>query len=152
MVNSVKPFVGAWTINWVSGRSPVQQQWQLLIGTGSTHGDFAPTLSPDYDVTVGFALLDGEGNPVLATGGQDQQLLPMMFTNGTLRCAGVHDDKPVRVYVSVADAQLADGTVAFSLYGTTTIGDPDQVGVWGADGNPASQPPPPSPHQARDHD
>jgi hypothetical protein len=142
MVTSVKPFVGQWPITWVAGNSGVTDQWQLFIGTGQ-YGDFPPVLDDEYMVTVGFALLDETGTVQLGTDQGPNPPLPLLFTHGTLRGVGVSAGRPARVYISVADARMAGGSQSFSLYGSSFLGDPDQVGVWGADGNPASQPPQP---------
>jgi hypothetical protein len=145
MVTNVKPFVGQWPITWVAGNSGVTDQWQLFIGTNSQYGDFPPTLTSDFQVSVGFALLDENGTVQLGTGQGPNPPLPLLFTQGTLRGVGEYQGRPVRVYISVADARMAGGSESFSLYGSSFLGDPDQVGVWGADGNPASQPPRPCP-------
>lgn len=143
MLANIKPYIGSWTIKWISGANPqVQPNWTLLIGTGSANGDTAPELSDDYDVIVGFAVLDDSGVCRLSSSSDANQPLPMLFSNGTLRTVGTSEHLPVRIYLSMALAELPDGGNYPSIYGSTVSGDPDQVGVWGADANPPMQPPP----------
>jgi hypothetical protein len=140
-VETVAPFIGKWYVQWVSGEAPfVQTNCTMLIGTGAADGAPAPQLSEDYEVCVGFSLLDPNGNPILSSASSDQEPLLLVFSRGTLRGFGFYQLRPLRIYISLAEAQMLDGSTYLSLYASTTIGDPDQVGVWGADGNPPPAP------------
>jgi len=142
MVTNINPFVGSWYVNWASGGEDhvLQPEYQLLIGTGE-QGATKPMLTDDYDVCVGFAVLDDKGKKVFGTGDSENDPLLLLFTNGTLRGVGFYQGQTVRVYISMAEAQLPDDQLSYALYGSTYSGDPDQVGVWGADGNPPAIPP-----------
>lgn len=142
MVQSVKPFVGRWHVGMIGNPAGfLQPGYQLLIGTGK-HGAKEPALNDDFEVVVGCAVLDSKGEPALAGEGSDQAL-EMLFANGTLRYAGYYKDAPIRLYISMAEAISPDGVTTYpAIYGTTTSGDPDQVGVWGAEGNPPPSPEP----------
>jgi hypothetical protein len=134
--DNVALYIGTWNVQWMSGEVPfVQENCQMLIGTG-TQGASAPFLSPGFDVCVGFALLAVDGTPIITTEDGDDQPLILVLSHGTLRGAGYYQKRPFRIYISLAEAQLVNGQTYLSLYASTYIGDPDQVGVWGADGNP----------------
>lgn len=141
MIQNVGPFVGTWKVGMTGNPSGyLQPEYQLVIGTGK-HGDTKPYLNDDYDVIVGCAVLDAKGKPVDPPAGGPQQPLLMLFANGTLRYVGYDGESPLRLYISVAEAITASGEKTYpAIYGTTTTGDPDQVGVWGAETSP-----PPSP-------
>lgn len=142
MVANVYPFIGRWFINWISGQSPIQQDWSLWIGTGSQFGDTPPALDADCNVVVGFALFDENGACQLSSSDSGNQPLPLLFSNGTLRTVGASDHLPARIFISMAVSELVGGGTYSCLYGSTVGGDPDQVGVWGADANPAMVPTP----------
>jgi hypothetical protein len=143
MVTNVKPFIGTWYINWISGQPHgIQQNWSLWIGTGSPNGDTPPALDADCNVIVGFALLDENGVCQISSSDPGNQPMPLLFSNGTLRTLGASDHLPVQIFISMAVAEVIGGASYPSLYGSTVGGDPDQVGVWGADANPAAQPTP----------
>lgn len=137
---NIGDFVGSWTVQWIAGSKPaLETDWQLLIGTG-TEGDKPPFLDQDFAVCVGFTLLDENGKVEISTtppNGEDpQQDLLFLLDGGTLRWAGYYQGMPLRIYVSVAVARTAGDSSYTALYGSTTWGDPDQVGVWGADARP----------------
>jgi hypothetical protein len=142
MVDNVNPFIGRWFINWISGQSPIQQNWSLWIGTGSRYGDTPPALDADFNVIVGFALIDENGVCQLSSSSSGNQPLPLLFGNGTLRTVGTSEHLPVRIFLSMAVSELIGGGTYLCIYGSTVGGDPDQVGVWGADANPAMVPAP----------
>jgi hypothetical protein len=136
----VGDFVGTWYVKWVTGKDPfLQPNWSLWIGTGG-HGDEAARLTESYQIAVGFAILNAEGEVMLPPPDPDhppiQQPLDFLFVGGTLRWTGFYKDQPMRLYVSLGETQAPTGVTYQSLYASTTWGDPDQVGVWGADGNP----------------
>ncbi|HTQ79436.1 MAG TPA: hypothetical protein VMM92_05530, partial [Thermoanaerobaculia bacterium] len=139
-LDTIKPFLGTWYIKWVTGEAPrVQANWQLLIGTGK-RGALKPRLDDECYVCVGFAILDEKGKKVLSSEDGDRAPLLLLFNHGTLRGFGFVDGRAVRVYISMSEAYLVDGSVVPNLYATTLWGDPDQVGVWGADGTPPPEP------------
>ena len=136
---NVGDFVGSWTIQWVSGRDPfLQYAWKLLIGT-ETDGDTVPRLSPEYSVLVGFTVLDSNGRVQISTtpnpGVDPQQPLEFVFDGHSLRWSGYYEQQPLHIYISLSRVETL-GDSYTSLYGSTTWGDPDQVGVWGADARP----------------
>jgi hypothetical protein len=149
-------FIGSWKVNWATGPGSTLNDATLLIGTGSAWGDAAPTVTGDYQTTVGFALVDG-GQVVqltnddgvstpLSSGEQEgNQPLRFLYEGGQLRWTGYFNQKPLRIFVSVAESRLANGSRFLSLYGNNIFGDPDQIGVWGGTGTPP--PPPPAPKQ-----
>jgi hypothetical protein len=157
---SIADFVGNWQIGWVdSEKGWLQQGWLLLIGTGSGWGDSQPFLTAEYAVCAGFAILapDADGNYTdlkLSTDDHEgHQPLVLRLTGDQLRWKGYYrqegqdSPQPVYIYISTAETWVPDGRSYTHLYGSTTYGDPDQVGVWGASSAPPPPPPPPSPKQ-----
>jgi hypothetical protein len=149
MKGNVSDFMGSWNVSWVTGRKNVlEQNYTMLIGTGGAYGDTPPALNPDNNVCVGFAVIDAEGVPVLSSGSYDPPLLLLYLCGGTLRWEGLYPavgGQTLRFYVSTAEAFTAgDATTppaaSTSLYGTSIWGDPDQVGIWGAEGHPPPVP------------
>ena len=137
---NVKDFTGNWYVKWVDGEDPfLHKDWKIVLGT-NTDGAREPFLSPEYQVLMGFAILsrDGDGGwtPVFGTQDQNQQPLDLLFSDGTLRWIGSYQGKPLRIYISLCEAETAGGGRSLSLYGSTVFGDPDQVGVWGANDRP----------------
>ncbi len=157
MVDNVGAFLGTWYIGMTAHpptASPtgdaetaadkylLKAGYQLVIGTGENNAT-PPFLTDGYKTCVGFAVLDEQGNPVLTSGDGKNDPLLFLFTNGALRYVGYYNRLPLRIYISMAEAVMPTvGTIYPAIYGTTSSGDPDQVGVWGAEGNP-----PPSPKQ-----
>ena len=132
MIRTIEDFAGVWYIRWVAGQGPlgVESGWQLVITKeGGESG-------------IGFALLSpGENgwSPVLSS----EESHPLVLVDGQLRWLGEDDSgTPVRMYISVAEAVTRDGGRSVSLYGTTLLGDPDQVAVWGANDGPPPDPEP----------
>jgi hypothetical protein len=152
---SVADFVGSWQIGWVDSQKEwLQQGWVLLVGTGSAWGDSAPFLTEEFAVGVGFAILsqgaDGKYTVLeLSTdGNMGHQPLVLRLTGDQLRWKGYYrepgkDPQPLYIYISTAETWVPDGRSYTHLYGSTTYGDPDQVGVWGASSTPPPPPPPP---------
>lgn len=135
---NVGDFVGSWKINWAPG--PVQEKLQagwILIGTGSPYGDTAPALNEEFAIQVGFAILGQDGSPVLTDGNEP---LVFLFDGSVLRWKGYFEQQPLYIDISAAEVVTPQGNRYVSIYGNTTQGDPDQVGVWGGTGSP---PPPP---------
>jgi hypothetical protein len=148
MTVNIGDFVGAWKVNWVDGLAPwFQPGWIVMIGTHSSYGDLPPGFTGEYQVCVGFAILDPtQANAVQLSTGLDQadrnQPLRLLLTGDQLRWQGYHDGKPLYIYVSLSDTRTPSGDRYLTLYGSTTYGDPEQVAVWGGSGTP---PPPPTP-------
>lgn len=137
---NVKDFTGTWYVWWVDGQeSFLQKGWKIVLGTNED-GAKIPFLSPEFQVLMGFSILspgsDGTWTPVFSTQDQQQQPLELLFADGSLRWAGYHNGKPLRIYISACEANTAVGDSVISLYGSTVLGDPDQVGVWGANDRP----------------
>jgi hypothetical protein len=140
---TLKDFLHEWYVKFVDGEEPwLQPGWRLLIGTGE-QGATAPWFSEDFETCVGFTILDGQGQVKLSTSQQQEYQEPiyLLYVSGHLRWAGfAKDDQgnptPLRIYISLSRAEMLSGDHYDSLYGSSTWGDPDQVGVWGADGRP----------------
>jgi hypothetical protein len=137
---NVKDFVGNWYVWWVAGEeSFLHQGWRFVLGTGED-GATAPELTSEFQVVVGFVILgkDSEGTwtPVFSTQDQEQQPLKLMFVDGALRWVGSYNGRPLRIYISACEANVAGSQSSVALYGSTVLGDPDQVGVWGANDHP----------------
>ncbi len=145
---NIGDFVGAYTIRNVAS-SPVngapdpllQVGGQFLIGTG-TYGDTPPVLTDGYFVAVGFAILDAAGQVVLATSDETGQPLQFALSESNLVWKGFFNDQPFRIYISRYDITSLGGTRTRGIYGSNVWGDPDQVGVWGADDTPPTTPSP----------
>ncbi|HWN45675.1 MAG TPA: hypothetical protein VNW71_25855 [Thermoanaerobaculia bacterium] len=137
---NVKDFTGTWYVWWVDGQqSFLQKGWKIVLGT-TTDGAKEPFLSPEYQVLMGFSILspngDGTWTPVFSTQDQQQQPLELLFVDGALRWIGGYNGQPLRIYISACEANTTAGQSTISLYGSTVLGDPDQVGVWGASDRP----------------
>jgi hypothetical protein len=151
-------FIGVWYIQWRDGVEGhgIQQSWTLRIGTNSEYGDPKPFLSADYEVCVGFAMLDEQGVVQLSTEPpaegvpavpqdreRSQQDLALVLTGEQLRWSGDYEQLPLEIYVTAAQT-IDAGRKTVHLYGSSTYGDPEQMAVWGGSGTP---PPPPSPKE-----
>jgi hypothetical protein len=137
---SVKDFTGTWYVWWVDGESSfLQKGWKIVLGT-TTDGAREPFLSEEYQVLMGFSILspngDGTWTPVFSTQDEQQQPLELLFADGSLRWIGGYHGQPLRIYISACEANTMGGERSLSLYGSTVLGDPDQVGVWGANDRP----------------
>jgi hypothetical protein len=142
MVDNIGPFLGEWNVGMTGTTGYLKQGYKICIGTGK-FGDSLPFLTEAYKTCVGFAIFNEQGEKVAATGDSPDNPMLLLFAHGTLRNASYYDGLPVRFYISMAEAEMPTvGTVYPAIYGTTTSGDPDQVGVWGADGNPPPHPKP----------
>lgn len=142
MENNIANFLGTWYVKWATGQRLesglppyIASGYTMLIGTG-TQGDFPPRLTGTYDVAVGFALVNANGEVVLSSEDEEHQPVQFLLLDGTLRWTGYWSGEPTRIYISLGETVSPSGVTTYSLYASTTYGDPDQVGVWGADGNP----------------
>ncbi|HVG07410.1 MAG TPA: hypothetical protein VNM67_06875 [Thermoanaerobaculia bacterium] len=137
---NVKDFVGTWYVWWADGEKSVMKPGsKLVLGTGED-GATAPELTPEFQVVMGFALLGltpgGTWAPIFSSQEQEQQPLQLMFVDGTLGWLGYYKGKPLRIYISACEANVAGSQRSVALYGSSVLGDPDQVGVWGASDRP----------------
>lgn len=142
MAANIKSFVGEWHIHWITGRDLVMDWgWKIVIGTGDL-GTKTPYVGEDGNVCTGFVIYErtGEGSWQVYLTSEDRHV-PLVLVDGQLRWDGIGlDDKPLRIFLSVAEGTSASGPFV-SLYGSTLRGDPDQVAVWGAnDGPPKPEP------------
>lgn len=140
MTDNVKNFSGLWWISQVGGGMEVWAPgYQLAIGTGES-GATVPFLSPEGDVCVGFAIRQpaGEGGftTTLSSADGQNQNLALMLVDGVLRWTGSYQGEPLSIYVSLCERKTVRGETYLFLYGSTVYGDPEQVGVWGAEVNP----------------
>jgi hypothetical protein len=152
-VMNIADFVGSWVIQLRDGPGDhgMQKDSTLWIGTGSEYGDTPPFLSEEYAVCVGFAILDENGVVELSTappgdpsdpGSTPNQALVLRQTGEQLRWKGYYMQQPLYIYISAAETWTPGGKQHIHLFGATTYGDPEQVGVWGGSGTPPSTPPP----------
>lgn len=149
---NVGAFIGSWQIQWTAGvdQKLMQEDYVLMIGTGSAFGDRPARLTGEHAVVVGFAVVDPNGTRVvLSTDGtvdgepaDPNQALWLRLTGGQLRWKGYYLGKPLYIYISIAATFTPGGERYNHLYGSTTYGDPDQVAVWGGSGTPPPSPPP----------
>ena len=140
---TIKPFVGEWHVWWAAGADmPLQldRLWKIVIGTGQ-EGEREPFLSEEYDVCVGCAVLAPSGKDTwIKVFPEGDEPVTLVFADGTLRWSGTYRGQPLRIYISSSAAVSKDELASFSLYGTTIVGDPDQVAVWGANDDPPPLP------------
>ncbi|HEY9422868.1 MAG TPA: hypothetical protein VIW92_15760 [Thermoanaerobaculia bacterium] len=145
---SIGDFIGAWKVSWVDGQNPwFQPGWILMMGTDSAYGDLAPSFNGEYQVCVGFAVVDQtQANPVLISTGLEQeerpQALQLLLSGEQLRWKGYYGGVPLYIYISLSETWTPAGNRYLTLYGSTTYGDPEQVAVWGGSGTPPPPPPP----------
>jgi hypothetical protein len=145
---SIGDFIGAWKIDWVTGAEPwFQPGWTLLVGTGSTYGDSVPSFTGEWQVCVGFSVLDSaQPDQVQLSTELDQQernqALFLLLYGDQLRWKGYYKGKPLYIYISLSETWTPGGNRYLTLYGSTTYGDPEQVAVWGGSGTPPPPPPP----------
>ncbi len=137
MVAKIADFVGEYNVTTSSEGSWLEPGMQLHIGD-EQFGATAAKLTDGYYITVGFAVVDQNGAPVLATGDGGPGAVPfvLVYDEGTLWWKGFTQGVPLRIYLSLAQGETLGGLPFKAVYGTTILGDPEQVGVWGADGNP----------------
>lgn len=142
---SIGDFVGTYTIRNVATEDPdplLQVNGQLSIGTGFQNAT-TPSLTDGYFVVAGFSILDPGGKVLLSSQDEKGTPLQLALVDSNLRWAGYYQGRPLRIYISRYEITSLGGVVTRGIYGTNVWGDPDQVGVWGADDTAA--PPPPSP-------
>lgn len=134
-MHQVGEFIGRFTIRWVAGENPVLSPGMTLcVGTGR-QGDRAPWLSDGYNTLVGFRVLD-RGEPVSVAASEDGGPMPLLWNDGVLEGFGVSAGQPLRVQISLLEITSPGGVTSRFLYGTTVLGDPDNVAVWGAEDSP----------------
>ncbi len=140
MIAKIADFIGEYNVTTTSAESALQPGMQLHIGN-EQFGAAPPELTDGYYLTVGFAVLDQAGAPVLTTGDGSPDGVPLVlvYDEGTLWWKGFHEGEPLRIYLSLAQGVTLGGLPFKAVYGTTLVGDPEQVGVWGADGNPSGR-------------
>lgn len=140
MTDNVKNFCGLWWLTQVASSADLWAPgYQLAIGTGQS-GATSPFLTSEGDVCVGFAIRQPTGagafTTVLSSDDGQNQELSLMLIDGVLRWSGSYQGKPLSIYISLCERGTVRGEVYLFLYGSTVFGDPEQVGVWGAEANP----------------
>ena len=144
---NIGTFIGKWYIQFTGGAAWLQEDWILLIGTDSEHGDKLPFLTEEYAVCVGFTVLNlKDESPVqLSTENHPgNQPLVLRLTGEQLRWKGYYKQQPLYIYIAAAETWTPAGKKYTHIFGSTTYGDPEQMAVWGGSGTP---PPPPAPKQ-----
>lgn len=139
MVAKIADYIGEYNVTTMSEGSKLQTGMTIHIGN-DRYGATPPVLTDGYYITVGFAIVDQNGNPVLTSedGGPNAVPLRLVYDEGTLWWKGFDSRQaPLRIYLSLAQGETIGGLPFKAVYGTTMSGDPEQVGVWGADGNPS---------------
>jgi hypothetical protein len=137
---NVKPFIGKWFITTTTGPltqpgEPLASRRLLVIGTGE-HGDSLPSFSEDYEVQVGFALLNESGEVLLPKDGPEPLLT---LVDHQLRWHGPYEGQELNINIALAEVFREDESDRgrhYYLFGSSVYGDPDQVGIWGASGTP----------------
>jgi hypothetical protein len=148
---NVSAFIGTWPINFATGPltqpgKPLENLGSIEIGTGS-NGASAPVLcATDYEVKVGFALLDTAGGVIFSSSsiGSSGSGPLLSLVGEQLRWHGPYqgsDGVPRELNINIALAVVyrgtdpeGSGTYSY-LFGSTVYGDPDQVAVWGGSGS-----------------
>ena len=128
-------FIGNYTIRHVSTQNPdplLQVNGKFCIGTNE-YGDTEPSLAGGGFIVVGFSILGSSGDVVFST--QDEQGTPLQLAlvESNLRWAGFYQGRPLRIYISEYKITSPGGIVTRGIYATNVYGDPEQVGIWGAD-------------------
>jgi hypothetical protein len=139
---NISAFIGSWPINFATG--PLTQPGEVLenlhsieIGTAKD-GASAPFLcDTDYEVKIGFALLDTSNNVIFSS--DSGPLLSLIGEQ--LRWHGPYGEPPQELNINIALAEIFRGDEEDRgmhpyVFGCTVYGDPDQVGVWGGSGMP----------------
>ena len=142
---NIGTFIGKWYIQFTGGAAWLQEDWILMIGTDSEHGDKGPFFTEEYAACVGFAVLNlADGSPVqLSTEDHPgNQPLVLRLTGEQLRWKGYYKQQPLYIYIAAAETWTPAGEKYTHVFGSTTYGDPEQMAVWGGSGTP---PPPPEP-------
>jgi len=127
--NSIQSFVGEFTIRNGSGVGNVIQSGDTLyIGTGSH-------LAPPIDGNrVGVSIFADDGNRRFPS---QEEPAYFTFRGGRLEYESpTVDNVRMTIVLSLYQTRRDDGTTYRAPYGLVVIGDPDQVGAWGADDNP----------------
>ncbi|HSS48224.1 MAG TPA: hypothetical protein VLX28_04700, partial [Thermoanaerobaculia bacterium] len=105
----------------------------IEIGTGRC-GASAPFLcDSDYQIKIGFALLDTSGCVIFSS--DSGPLLSLVGEQ--LRWHGPYEGRELNVDIALAEVSREhdiDRGIYLYLFGCTVYGDPDQVGVWGGTG------------------
>jgi len=125
---SIHSFVGEFKIRNGSGVGVVQTGDSLYIGTGR---HFAPPIDGDR---VGVAVWAEDGTrrfPAI------DEPAYFHFRGDRLEFESRSlDGVEMRIVLSLFQIRRDDGSLYRAPYGLVVIGDPDQVGAWGADDNP----------------
>ena len=132
---AIGEFIGSYIIRHVSTQDQdplLEVNGKFCIGTGE-HGDTEPKLTDGGFIVVGFSVLDSTGNVRFSS--QDEQGTPLQLAliESTLRWTGFYQARPLRIYISEYKITSPGGIVTRGIYATNVYGDPEQVGVWGAD-------------------
>ncbi len=126
---SIHSFVGHYTIRNGSGVGDVVRSGDTLyIGTGH---HFAPPVDGDR---VGVSIFAEDGTrrfPAI------EEPAYFHFRGGRLEFESRDvDGVKMTIVLSLYQTRRTNGTLYRAPYGLVVVGDPDQVGAWGADDNP----------------
>ena len=127
--HSIQSFVGEFVIRNGSGVGNVIEAGDTLyIGTGNH-------LAPPVDGNrVGVSIFADDGNRRFPS---EERPAYFTFRGGRLEFESPSvDGLQMTIVLSLYQAQRNDGTFYRAPYGLVVLGDPDQVGAWGADDNP----------------
>ncbi|MFY9823356.1 MAG: hypothetical protein WAM82_18385 [Thermoanaerobaculia bacterium] len=141
---NIQSFLGVWRINFATGPlsepgKSLQDLAAIEIGTGNNGASLPFLCDSDYEIKVGFALLDSAGGVIFSS---DSGAL-LTLTGEQLRWHGPYRDSsglPKELNINIAVAEIfrddaVDQGFYPYLFGCTVYGDPDQVGVWGGSGS-----------------
>lgn len=127
MIRTLNEFVGEYTVRHAAGQGIITAGDRLFIGTG-LHED------PKSDgMKVGVTILDAAGIQKLPLPTRPPALF--FFVDGTLNHSGYLEDptQPLNLQISLYTYITDGGGLYRAAYGITSYGDPENVGVWGAD-------------------
>jgi hypothetical protein len=134
---NIGSFIGNWPITFTTG--PLSKSGEALeclhsieIGTGHKGASHPFLCTSDYEVKVGFALLDWSGHVIFSS--DSGPLLSLVGEQ--LRWHGPYGEPPRELNINIALAVVSrqhglESGLHHYLFGSTVYGDPDQVGVWG---------------------
>lgn len=138
MARTLEDYVGKYTVQFGGGAlGIVQKDYWLCIGTGLF------TDPPPDGTKVGVSLVDPQGK-VRVLPKPDLPAAFCYLVDGSLNCSGFQPDADGKmvafeIQISLYKKVLQNRGVFRTAYFVLTVGDPDNVAVWGADDN---DPPP----------
>lgn len=126
---TIHSFVGKYTIRNGSGVGNIIHTGDTLyIGTG---GHFAPPVEGNR---VGVSVFAEDGTRLFPP--RDEPAYFRFLGHQLMSEIASEDGDTMQIVVSLFQERRDDGVLYKAPYGLILVGDPDQVGAWGADDNP----------------